>query len=134
MVQAHCLQGMSDGWCLGQVLMDPYCPLIHEATVPDDMSLVAPKGAMARSMPITTSHLTFNCLQGMTDWCCSGQVMMDTYCPLIQEATVPDDMNLVAPRGGMAGSMPINTPELTLSSLSFLLDEFSFQVSLLACR
>lgn len=56
-----------------------------------------------------------------------GQVMMDPYCPLIQEATVPDDMNLVAPRGGMAGSMPINTPHLTLSSLSFLLDDFSFQ-------
>ena len=52
---------------------------------------------------------------------------MDPYCPLIANATLPDNANLVAPKGGAAGSMPINTPQLPLSSLAFLLDNFSFQ-------
>ena len=53
--------------------------------------------------------------------------MMDPYCPLITDATLPDNANLVAPKGGAAGSMPVNTPNLPLSSLAFLLDDFSFQ-------
>lgn len=58
--------------------------------------------------------------------------MMDPYCPLVAHTRLPDNANLVAPKGGAAGSMPINTPEVPLSSLAFLLDDFSFQVSLLA--
>lgn len=54
--------------------------------------------------------------------------MMDPYCPLVTHTRLPDNANLVAPKGGAAGSMPINTPEVPLSSLSFLLDDFSFQV------
>ncbi len=57
---------------------------------------------------------------------------MDPYCPLVIHTRLPDNANLVAPKGGAAGSMPINTPEVPLSSLAFLLDDFSFQVSLLA--
>ena len=53
--------------------------------------------------------------------------MMDPYCPLAMHATLPDNANLVAPKGGAAGSMPINTPQLPLSSLAFLLDDFTFQ-------
>ncbi|KAL0049338.1 hypothetical protein WJX82_011691 [Trebouxia sp. C0006] len=56
-----------------------------------------------------------------------GQVMMDPYCPLVAHTRLPDNANLVAPKGGAAGSMPINTPEVPLSSLAFLLDDFSFQ-------
>lgn len=56
-----------------------------------------------------------------------GQVMLDPYGPLVAAVTLPDNANLVAPKGGAAGSMPINTPQLTLSSLAFLLDDFSFQ-------
>ncbi len=55
---------------------------------------------------------------------------MDPYCPLVAHTRLPDNANLVAPKGGAAGSMPINTPQVPLSSLSFLLDDFSFQVSL----
>lgn len=54
--------------------------------------------------------------------------MMDPYCPVVTHTRLPDNANLVAPKGGAAGSMPINTPEVPLSSLSFLLDDFSFQV------
>ena len=57
---------------------------------------------------------------------------MDPYCPLVAHTRLPDNANLVAPKGGAAGSMPINTPEVPLSSLAFLLDDFSFQVSVLA--
>lgn len=53
--------------------------------------------------------------------------MLDPYGPLVAAVTLPDNANLVAPKGGAAGSMPINTPQLTLSSLAFLLDDFSFQ-------
>ncbi|KAL3146430.1 hypothetical protein ABBQ32_003110 [Trebouxia sp. C0010 RCD-2024] len=56
-----------------------------------------------------------------------GQVMMDPYCPVVAHTRLPDNANLVAPKGGAAGSMPINTPEVPLSSLSFLLDDFTFQ-------
>lgn len=63
-----------------------------------------------------------------------GQVMMDPYCPLVAPIRLPDNANLVAPKGGAAGSMPVNTPQVPLSSLAFLLDDFSFQVSItLAC-
>lgn len=55
--------------------------------------------------------------------------MLDPYCPLVGPAQLPDNANLVAPKGGLAGSMPINSPSLTLSSLAFLLDDFSFQVN-----
>lgn len=55
---------------------------------------------------------------------------MDPYCPLVAHTRLPDNANLVAPKGGAAGSMPINTPQVPLSSLAFLLDDFSFQVSL----
>ena len=58
----------------------------------------------------------------------SGQVMMDPYCPVMTHTRLPDNANLVAPKGGAAGSMPINTPQVPLSNLSFLLDDFSFQV------
>lgn len=53
--------------------------------------------------------------------------MLDPYGPLVADVTLPDNANLVAPKGGAAGSMPINTPQLTLSSLAFLLDDFSFR-------
>ena len=53
--------------------------------------------------------------------------MMDPYCPLITDARLPDNANLVAPKGGAAGSMPLNSPDLPLSSLAFLLDDFTFQ-------
>lgn len=53
---------------------------------------------------------------------------MDPYCPVLTHTRLPDNANLVAPKGGAAGSMPINTPKVPLSSLSFLLDDFSFQV------
>ena len=61
-------------------------------------------------------------------WWLAGQVMMDPYCPVVTHTRLPDNANLVAPKGGAAGSMPINTPQVPLSSLSFLLDDFSFQV------
>lgn len=61
--------------------------------------------------------------------CSVGQVMMDPYCPLAAQTRLPDNANLVAPKGGAAGSMPINTPQVHLSSLAFLLDDFSFQVT-----
>lgn len=54
--------------------------------------------------------------------------MMDPYCPVAAHTKLPDNANLVAPKGGAAGSMPINTPQVPLSSLSFLLDDFTFQV------
>ena len=54
--------------------------------------------------------------------------MMDPYCPVAAHTRLPDNANLVAPKGGAAGSMPINTPQVPLSSLSFLLDDFTFQV------
>lgn len=56
-----------------------------------------------------------------------GQVMMDPYCPLVAHTRLPDNANLVAPKGGAAGSMPINTPQVPLSSLAFLLDDFTFK-------
>ena len=62
-------------------------------------------------------------------WWFPGQVMMDPYCPIVTHTRLPDNANLVAPKGGAAGSMPINTPQVPLSSLSFLLDDFSFQVT-----
>ena len=37
---------------------------------------------------------------------------MDPYCTLIQEATVPDDVKLAAPKQGVAGSMPMKLPHL----------------------
>ena len=42
----------------------------------------------------------------------AGQVMLDPYCPGVSQVTVPDNVNLVPPRGGAAGSMPRNTPEV----------------------
>ena len=38
--------------------------------------------------------------------------MLDPYCPVLSQVVVPDNVNLVPPRGGAAGSMPRNTPEV----------------------
>lgn len=38
--------------------------------------------------------------------------MLDPCCPIVSQVTVPDNVNLVPPRGGAAGSMPRNTPEV----------------------
>ena len=43
--------------------------------------------------------------------------MLDPYCPVVSQVTVPDNVNLVPPRGGAAGSMPRNTPEVCCPTL-----------------
>ena len=58
---------------------------------------------------------------------------MDPYCPLVAHTRLPDNANLVAPKGGAAGSMPINMPQVPLSSLAFLLDDFTFKVDSPGC-